>query len=393
MRIKKVVGCVLILSLLCSCDDLSSSTTSLDNYTNVSYKENVENQIFISELYQGNDGVFDIVLEIANTTNYSINLNNYKINIYNLNNLINSISLVGSLNSNQTYLISNPNISIEGISFDLVLSETLLLKNRCYEIVNLTSNEIIDVYNSRAYTSEAFNYGNPLRNENSLFSITQFDYLNYYCITKGNSKYLGNLNTPTTYEEFKKGPHLEEQYQDLPFATDSQGGGGGFVSVSVSSLGDGDTTVFNYPSSSNLSSTSNRTRYLLIDTPEIDHGSGSSIVAEPWGEAAKTYNNNILNNATNIIVQSNLNQSLHDTYGRVFGYVWYTNVSNPSLDDYRLLNFEILRDSLAKQSSSSGYVMESNDMYYSFYTDYFYRIAQKEGKKIHGEKDPDFNYN
>ena len=75
------------------------------------------------------------------------------------------------------------------------------------------------------------------------------------------------------------------------------------------------------------------------------------------------------------------------------GYVWYTTKSNPQLSDYRLLNLEMVREGYAYYGES-GPLKElySNDIYYTTYFNYVYLYAQKSGIRIHGEKDPNFDY-
>ena len=178
-----------------------------------------------------------------------------------------------------------------------------------------------------------------------------------------------------------------------PFAEDGVALGG-FFETYYTSLGDGDTTFFYYPEESGADELGScSTRYLFINTPEIDHGPSSSIVEEPWGQAAKKYNNDILKNAKHIIIQSARHSALHETYGRYLGCVWYTNEENPTLDDYILLNYQIAYNGYSEQANSGSYnEMISNDMYYSYYFEVAFNRARDLGLKVFGEIDPDFDY-
>lgn len=131
----------------------------------------------------------------------------------------------------------------------------------------------------------------------------------------------------------------------------------------------------------------------MIDTPEISHGPNSKIQEEPWGQEAKKFNNDKLKNASSILIQSNLGSSLKETYNRLLGYVWYTNDPNKSITSYRLLNFQLVKEGLAEFSLHERHdTMKSNDVSYFDYLDYVNEIARRNKIKIHGEIDPNFNY-
>ena len=218
--------------------------------------------------------------------------------------------------------------------------------------------------------------------------------LDFLRASKKDMKYLGNTNCPLTLDEFLKGPKLDEKvYGNEPFLNADGSPKGGYVPVTIRSLGDGDTTQFNWPKGSGISNSyKERVRYLLCDTPETYHGPGG-VDPEPFGQEAQRYNNNKLSNASKIYVQSNKDYSVHDTYGRTLGYVWYADVKNPKTSDFKLLNYELVLLGLARATFRERYeTMISNDIYYSEYFKYAFKLAEEQGLKIHGEVDPEFNY-
>ena len=76
------------------------------------------------------------------------------------------------------------------------------------------------------------------------------------------------------------------------------------------------------------------------------------------------------------MVQTNKDYALRETYGRLLGYVWYTNIENPTLNDYRMLNYELLVNGYCRYDSRTKYEnMSYLDMYYTNYFDYAYEYA------------------
>lgn len=120
---------------------------------------------------------------------------------------------------------------------------------------------------------------------------------------------------------------------------------------------DGDTTQFT--SYNGLYTV--KVRYLGVDTPE------STSEIEEWGKSASLFNQSKLKTAKHIIVQSagsakgkttdvvdsdgNVITTLRnpcyapadiDTYQRSLAYVWYTDKENPTKEDFRNLNLELV---------------------------------------------------
>ncbi len=113
-----------------------------------------------------------------------------------------------------------------------------------------------------------------------------------------------------------------------------------------------------------------RVRFLSIDTPEASHH------YEPWGREATNFACSRLEDAETIVLERNFDGSHRDTYGRYLGFIWY---------DGRLLNLEIVEAGLADVRGALG-VKYGTDIFDAWLD------AQTEGKYIHGEDDPLFDY-
>ena len=107
------------------------------------------------------------------------------------------------------------------------------------------------------------------------------------------------------------------------------------------------------------------------------------------------YTNNILKNTKHILIQSAYGSGaqLRETYKRLLGFVWYTYEDNPKASDYKLLNYELVYEAYgAFMAGSTLDDMLSNEIPYYYYFNYASDLAKSKGIKIHGEKDPNFNY-
>lgn len=156
--------------------------------------------------------------------------------------------------------------------------------------------------------------------------------------------------------ELTDGLRLDLSYEGKVFQTDRVG------EVTLSSCIDGDTAKFI------SAGTEITVRFLDIDTPETKGE------LEPWGKAASDFTCEKLTNAQTIVLEGR--EQLKDTYGRYLAYVWYDN---------RLLNLEIVELAYSQARSVSDYK----------YGQYFQQAetkARATGRRIYGEKDPDFHY-
>ena len=112
-------------------------------------------------------------------------------------------------------------------------------------------------------------------------------------------------------------------------------------------------------------------RFLAIDTPE------STGRIEPWGFKASNFVCDILENADTIVLEADESRSRLDTTGnRYLGYVWA---------DGRLINLEVVEQ--AYSHATGVYQLKYGEQLFSAWVD-----AQATGRRIHGERDPDFDY-
>lgn len=346
--------------------------------------------VFISEYYKGS-GVYDYALEIHSETS---DFSNLKVQVYSGINVRSefTVELNSSLSTKTTIVFGNKDLtSLSDDVIDVKLDDNYFTDRHRVVLSDLDGN-ILDSIGYEGVDVTYIREGSNVKMETSLKPSSTYSELEWYKVRKNEGKYLGNIDTPLTYSTFIEGPKLEERYSEFAFS-DGLIALGGFVEVTVDSYGDGDTTNFLYPAESGLSEKAEvyRTRYYLIDTPEIDHGPDSTIDAEPWGVAAQEFTNTRLKNAKHILVQSALGGSLHETYGRNLGFIWYTNEENPTLSDYRLVNYEVVLAGLASFDTHSTLdEMYTGDILYYSYLEFAYNKAKSEGIKIHGETDPDF---
>ncbi len=142
----------------------------------------------------------------------------------------------------------------------------------------------------------------------------------------------------------------------------------GYEQVTFVSLSDGDTAVFK------IGGMPMAVRFLAVDTPEMN---SSTDGMQPWAMPAKEFTKDKLKNAENIVLELDEESDTFDKYDRLLAWIWV---------DGELLNYMLVEEGLA-------YVKY-------LYGDYKYNDTmikleskiQKEGIKIWGEEDPDFDY-
>lgn len=346
---------------------------------------------FISEIF-ANENFLESAIEVTNTSKISDELT---LNIYKENKLLVSRNLKEDFKDKENTSIVYANdrfdkeldSSVNVIKFD----DNYIYGTNYIEIVDADGN-VLDSVGVKGFSFAYISNGSLIKNEQNLKATESFDYKCWYKVRSDNTKYLGNVNTPIKYEEFIKGPKIMESYwtakfieKNIPY--------GGFYETTVDSYGDGDTTNFTFENVDGLNAVE-RTRYYLVNTPEIDHTSqGSAISEQPWGVTAMDYTNNILKNAKHILIQSALGGQVRETYGRLLGFVWYTNEENPTINDYSLLNYELVLNGYgAFMMGTLLNDMVANEIPYYHYFDIANEIAESQGIKIHGEKDPNYNY-
>ena len=353
-------------------------------------------KLFVSEVYASNESTFGKAIELGYIGDFELNLEGYRLQIFSGKTLKKTIAFTSNdvVSPNGTYVIANKTNDVYDYhsKANMILDDDYIFGSNVIKLVN-PHNLVFEVFGSEMKYDYAL-YSSHLKLP--VFygpSTAKYDLLKYINVrVDENYSYLGNLECPFyNQQDVLDGPKITEELFSLPFEDGSMPGGG-FAEVTVASCGDGDTTVFNFKDEYVNVDRQERTRYMNINTPEISHspdGSGE----EPWGVAAMKYNNDILKSAKKILVQSVKGYGFREVYGRLLGFVWYSNVENPTLSDYKLLNVEMVREGYAYFGGSDPLKeLYSGDIYYNTYFDYAYLYAQNSGIRIHGEIDPDYDY-
>ena len=147
--------------------------------------------------------------------------------------------------------------------------------------------------------------------------------------------------------------------------------------VSVKTYVDGDTVHFHVDEQINESGVF-KARFLAINTPEC---TGK---IEEYGKKAAAFTREKLSQAESIIVESdNGKWNVDSTGDRYLVWVWY---KNPSANEYRNLNLEILQNGLCIANSTA------NNRYGSTCTAALNQARSLKLNVHSGQKDPDFYY-
>lgn len=335
--------------------------------------------------------VSDRAVEIYNMSDNEIDLSNYSLAIYRHGSEkpSDTIKLEGILAGKKTYVItySDSNDSFKAKA-DLVSSE--LMNNGSYSMSILYKDKyVIDVLGDIGYNFDIAEYSDLVRKTNFFKArdkYVEYEWIRYPIGTLSN---LGNINC-IDEETLLKGPRLTQKDLDTPFCESSVIGNGGTIKAPLAYSIDGDTSKINfgyeyeeYGVSGNLS-----VRYFGINTPEIAHGQSEK--ADPYGDEAREYTEKLVESAKSIVIQSIKDYPLHETYGRILGYVWVSNKTNPAPEDYELLSYKVVKEGLAKVgfiTRSDEYISKMTYMGIS-YIEYLYdaqNYAKASKLNIHSE--------
>ena len=362
---------------------LSSCTGTSENKTN--------GKLCFSEFYV-NDDLTNVAVEIYNLSDTSIDLNKYKVVVYEGHSQNKrEIPLNGSLDSGATFIIASSSCDDELRNKANIISEQFE-NDGSWPICLMEGNHQIDILGIKGYRIDFGRGCDLIRKKSKLFGRKEFVELDYMRYNNENLSRLGNVDNPISEEEFLIGPHLTDEDFNRKFAINSEMGGGGAIRVDLNYTIDGDTTSFRIKddlSAYGIRSTES-VRYFDINTPEIDHGPDSP--ADPWGNAARDYTNSLLRNARSFAISTSPNHTLRETYGRMFCYVWISDIVNPQPEDFILLNLLIVKEGYSKYFSTD---IEPNSYKGVSYT-YFLKNAELTAaslkKHVHGETDPNYNY-
>ncbi|MCR5490734.1 MAG: thermonuclease family protein [Bacilli bacterium] len=387
----KQLALISISLLLASC---ASTSADLSSDVFVSGSElgfEAGSSVIFSEFFLG-DSVDQRAVEISNYGERDIDLAEYEVIIFHgsATSPEYRIPLSGTLEPNKSYVIKYDKAD-SILKFDLSTPD--FVTNGTWPLALLHNGKTVDVLgwigNQLSFASDDTVRKNEYRvgREHS----EPYDWISF---SDGKFDRLGSPDCPYDEATLIQGPRLTQEDFDRPYVAYGETGAGGAVEVSLGYVGDGDTTTFDDLPSDLIARgySGDSFRYQNIDTPEIDHG--SYISAGPWGYPAKYWNNAILRNAKHIVIQSVLDSSLTETYGRLIGYVWYSNLSNPKPEDYINLNHLTIVEGYSKIAFDGGKTskMSYNGIsYYRYFEDANNR-GLRDGYKVFGEKDPDFAY-
>lgn len=367
-----------------SATDSSSAASSSFPYPFVAGSSLIFNE------FDGGSSASDRALELANVSKQSLSMDGYSVAIFKGNEATPSftIPLSGELGAESVYVIASDSSSAALKSVANLVSEHLF-NNGSYPMVLLKDKQRVDTLGYPGYQIAWGTKASLVRKRE--FQVGQEVYQpdDWIFYAADDFSHLGQFAAPLTDADMLLGPHLTDADFAAPYIGASSLGGGGVLSVTVRSYGDGDTTVFNLPSE--LSGYYGSFRYENVDTPETQH---PTIDAQPWGYAAASFTNGLLRAATHILIQSVKGADLTETYGRLLGFVWITTVSSPSPSDYVQLNHQIVVNGYSRVAFSG---ITTSQMNYEGLSYFAYLLdannhAAKLGLKVHGEKDPDFNY-
>ncbi len=153
---------------------------------------------------------------------------------------------------------------------------------------------------------------------------------------------------------------IDFEYEGRSFLED------GIGEVELSRCIDGDTARFT--EDGGLSDYS--VRFLGIDTPETGRN------PEPWAYAASDHVCDALSNADSIVLEWDFSSlARKGTYGRYLGFVWV---------DGRLLNLELVELAF---THATGFSPKYGEIMHAAW-----HATMPSGRRIHGERDPDFDY-
>ncbi len=374
---------------------VSSSSVSSSSLSEEGSYVFEEGSPLIFNEFDGGSSAINRAVELANISDATLDLSLYTIAIYrgDSSKPTYRLPLTGSLSAHGVYVIVS-DTSEEFFKAKADLVSSMLINNGTYPMILLQGEKRLDTLGFPGYQT-SWGYKSSIVRKNE-FQIGRDTFIPddwvYYAADE--VSHLRSYSCPLSEDELLLGPHLDDSAFSLPYIGKDGLGTGGVAEVTVTYYGDGDTTDFAYPSEINNAGyeDGHAFRYQNVDTPETQHG--SYIQAQPWGYAAKDFTNGILKKAAHILVQSIAGGELTETYGRLLGFVWTSEVSHPSAKDYILLNHEIVVNGYSKVAFSGVATsqMVSNGLsYYSYLLDGNNHAARL-GLKVHGEKDPNFSY-
>lgn len=397
MKILKVIlttiSLVIISSLLVSCSE----------------KKNMD--LLISKYFE-NGQIEKNMIEIYNSSENEIDLNNYNLAIYRNGNLLEK-SIIKfdnkKLPSKGFLLVANTKHYMEKFpeifkNKELVISSDLVY-NGDDPIAIEKENKIVDIIG--IHSKGIYSYGKNtslIRNKDMYYSTAKYDVPKFIGFVPEYFNTLSKIDETADIKIVEKGPRFNKEYLKIPYyktsSTNTKLGLGGAAKAKVTRYVDGDTTEFlidaDYGKENKLNpelaNSTFKARYYFINTPESTKLGG----ADAFGKWATLTTNELLERAEKngtLYVQSIDNDHLEDTYGRYLTLVW--------ADGY-LINWVLVRDSLSAykesdpneiNSKAKSGIIQYKNILVSYYLKYAEYLAEKSKRRVHGtESDPMFDY-
>ena len=349
-----------------------------------------------AEFYRGTH-FQDRAFEIGNVSDQAIDLTGYSVVIYKSGSLSSpyEIKLQGTIEAKGAYVVAYSEAS-EEIKAKADQLDGEFPNIGSYPMVLTDGEFCCDVLGTVGYNvSYCGEELDLVRKNEYMFGREKSEPYDWIGFDNGDLSRLGAFSCPLSEEKILEGPRIASPYSSDPFFQEGSTslGGGGYIDVTVYSYIDGDTTKFYYPDILHSAGFRDGTsvRYENIDTPEIDHGGASP--ADPWGDAAKDFTNSLLRKAKRIRLQSLPGASITETYGRLLLYVWASEEESGD-DSFYLVNHAIVLNgysNVAFSGSTSSKMLYRGVSYYQYMVD-AQNKAKKEGLRIHGQTDPNYNY-
>ncbi len=375
-----LVNCFVATELLTSCKKNSIYTDS---------------NVIISEVLEGASN--NKAIELYNLSDNDVDLSEYKVSIFVKSGKTYDIELSGTLGAKKTYVIASSK------STEDVTSKANLLSENCNFIGNqpirlYKENKLMDITGKDETNLVTYNKDCTLvRKTNYLKGRSTYEPYEWLFYSADVTTYLGNVDNSVTEEELLAGPQIAEEYIGIAYGKYTSDntpitlgtevelgavcGNGGLVDVTLSNGVDGDTAVFRFPSDfkKTYPSSSNKVRFQGIDTRESYTGN-----IQEFGIPAKFFTTNILENATDLKIQSSVNGSISENYGRYLGWVWA---------DGTLVNWKVCQRGYSDQAFEGVDTMYYKGLTYASWLLDAVNYAKFNKKGIWGEKDPYWDYN
>ena len=368
---------------------ISESTSSIDSSSSSSSYElppYIGGDLLFSELLVG-DAAKDRALEIVNIGDKTIDLSGYQIEIFR-DGLINGpteiIPLSGQISPKKTFVLVYYSANEELINKANQISE-LFLNDGTFPMILTNSKGIIDQIGYVGYYYDVAFHRDAVRKVEYLVPSDTYIPYAWVCYPNNDYSHLGNIDCLDNDTIFNS-PKLTEEDFKKPYAVDTSTGSGGLIEVSFQYGIDGDTSKFNFGyelDEFDIYGTMSL-RYYGVNTPEIAHGGNP---ADPYGPEAKDFTNSILAKCKHFLVQSVDGGPLTETYGRALGYLWVTYESNPTINDYFLMNHLIIQNGFSNPAHVTRGGIANNMLYKGIsYIEYLFDAQQyaiKEHLNIH----------